>query len=157
MAKNNSFDDENLIDQPDMGCYYHTNMFRFPEDDLMRPQPPPMKNPSMMNQPMMKPSGTVPPAEMTPSGTAPTMMMPMDQQMGMSPTLTNIGYTQAYLRTLIGKKVRVSFLIGSSLLVDRVGTLLEVGISYIVLQQFAAQTKVMCDLYAIKFVDIYAD
>jgi hypothetical protein len=147
MTKNNNFDDENLIDQPEMGCYYHSNMFRFPEDDLMRPQPPQMKMPYMKQPSMM---------QQTPSMTPMQMPSATNEEAPLSPTLTDIGYTQAYLRTLIGKKVRVSFLIGTNLLVDRVGTLTKVGISYIVLLQFDAQTNVMCDLYSIKFVDIYA-
>lgn len=143
MSKKNNFDDEILVDRPDMGCYYHTDMFRYPEEELMRPQPPmkaaPMKTPHMMT-PSMTPS-------MMPS------MTPMDESMPMSPTLTNIGYTQAYLRTIIGKHVRVSFLIGS-MLTDRTGTLLQVGISYIVLKQADTNINIMCDLYSIKFVDI---
>jgi hypothetical protein len=156
MTKNNSFDDDILIDQPEMGCYYHTNMFRFPEEELYRPQPymkpHTMQNPSTMSpsmSPMMTPS---------PSTTQPPSGMPlptMDEQSMQSPTLTNINFTQAYLRTLIGRNVRVSFLIGTSLLVDRVGTLMEVGISYIVLKQLDANISTMADLYSIKFVDIY--
>jgi hypothetical protein len=136
MTKKNDFDDDILIDQPDIGCYYHGNMFRFPEEELMRPQPP-MKSPNMMQKGGMMPSQ----ASM--------------EEAPLSPVLTNIGYTQAYLKTLIGKKVRITFLIGTNQLVDRVGTIMEVGISYIVLKQFAANTTVMCDLYSIKFVDIY--
>jgi hypothetical protein len=143
MTQKNEFDDGMLIDQPEIGCYYHGNMFRFPEEELMRPQYP-MKNQPMMNKPNMA----------TPAPT-PQAQAPMDEEAMLSPVLSNIGYTQAYLRTLIGKNVRVSFLIGTSLLVDRVGTLMEVGISYIVLQQLDAHTRVMADLYSIKFVDIY--
>jgi hypothetical protein len=141
MTKKNDFDDDILIDQPDIGCYYHGNMFRFPEEELMRPQPP-MKSPYMMQKGGMM------------SSQAPTPSVSMEE-VPLSPVLTNIGYTQAYLKTLIGKKVRITFLIGTNQLVDRVGTIMEVGISYIVLKQFAANTTVMCDLYSIKFVDIY--
>ena len=155
MTKTNGFDDDILVDQPEMGCYYHTNMFRFPEEELYRPQPP-MKSHMMQNSTMMAPSSYATqspmPATPAPSG----MQLPvMDDQSMLSPTLTNINFTQAYLRTLIGRNVRISFLIGTSLLVDRVGTLVEVGISYVVLKQLDANTNVMADLYSIKFVDIY--
>jgi hypothetical protein len=150
MTKNNSFDDDILIDQPEMGCYYHTNMFRFPEEDLYRPQPP-MKPHTMQGSSMMMPS-TTPSTMSPPSG---TQMPTMDEQSMQSPVLTNIGYTQAYLRTLIGRNVRISFLIGTSLLMDRVGILTDVGISYVVLKQPDTNTSTMADLYAIKFVDIY--
>lgn len=142
MSKKGNFNDEILIDQPDMGCYYPQNMFRFPEEDMMRPMPPP---------PPMK-STTIKTTSVTSQPVAP----PTDNDESMlSPTLSNIGFTQAYLRTLIGKRVRVSFLIGTNMLVDRVGTLVDVGISYIVLRQLDANINVMCDLYSIKFVDIF--
>lgn len=145
MSKKNNFNDEMLVDQPDIGCYYPTNMFRFPEEDMMRPMPPPMKTTTIKAQTTQP----VAPAVSKPS-------LPSDDEEAMlSPTLSNIGYTQAYLRSIIGKRVRVSFLIGTSLLIDRVGTLTDVGISYIVLRQLDANITTMCDLYSIKFVDIY--
>jgi len=77
------------------------------------------------------------------------------QEIQMEPTLKDIAYTQAYLRTQIGKKVKIDFLIGTSMWVDKEGTLLEVGISYIVIRELGTNYKVMCDLYSIKFVTIY--
>lgn len=144
MTKKTNFDDDTLIDQPDIGGYYYGNMFRFPEEELMRPQYPTMKK---TPAPMMP--------QTTPNNMPSDMPEMMDAESMLSPTLTNIGYTQAYLRTLIGKRVRISFLIGTSLLMDRTGTIVEVGISYIVLKQLDANINVMCDLYSIKFVDIF--
>lgn len=71
------------------------------------------------------------------------------------PTLKNINFTQAYLRTQIGKRVKIDFLIGTNLFIDKEGTLLEVGISYIVIREATSNAKVMCDLYSIKFVTIF--
>jgi hypothetical protein len=144
MTRKTNFDDDSLIDQPDLGGYYYGNMFRFPEEELMRPQYPATKK---MPAPQMP--------EMTPQSMPSDMPEALGPESMLTPTLTNIGYTQAYLRTLIGKRVRISFLIGTSLLIDRVGTLLEVGISYVVLKQLDANINVMCDLYSIKFVDIF--
>jgi hypothetical protein len=144
MTKKTNFDDDVLIDQPDIGGYYYGNMFRFPEEELMRPQYPAMKKTPAPKEP--KPTQDYMPSDMP--GT-------MNEESMLQPTLTNIGYTQAYLRTLIGRRVRVSFLIGTSMLMDRVGTIVEVGISYIVLKQLDANINIMCDLYSIKFVDIY--
>jgi len=151
MTKKNDFDDDILIDQPDIGCYYHGNMFRFPEEELMRPQPP-MKTPSMMQKGGFMNMNQ---GNQGNQGNTTQAPAPSDEEPMMAPVLSNIGYTQAYLKTLIGKRVRISFLIGTSLLVDRVGTLLEVGISYVVLRQLDANINVMGDLYSIKFVDIY--
>lgn len=64
-------------------------------------------------------------------------------------------YTQGWLTTKIGMYIKVEFLIGTSMLIDREGFLTEVGISYIVLKESASNDLVMCDIYSIKFVRIF--
>lgn len=81
---------------------------------------------------------------------APTMSMQSNQ---MPETLTNPAFTAGYLRTQIGKLMRVEFLIGNSI-TDRVGRLAEVGASFIILQALETNTRYMCDLFSIKFVNI---
>ena len=68
--------------------------------------------------------------------------------------LTNNMYTPAFLRQQIGKLLRVEFLIGTNNLVDRIGILEDVGVSYILLRSLESNTLVYCDLYSIKFVTI---
>lgn len=68
--------------------------------------------------------------------------------------LINNIYTPAFLREHLGKLVRVEFLIGTNNLVDRVGILEDVGVSYILLRSIESNTLVYCDIYAIKFVTI---
>ena len=68
--------------------------------------------------------------------------------------LTNPIYTPGFLRTQIGKLMRVEFLIGTNNMVDRVGFLEEVGTSYILLRSFEGDTMIYADLYAIKFITI---
>lgn len=64
--------------------------------------------------------------------------------------------SQGYLQQHIGQNMRVQFLIGASgPLVDRMGVLVEVGESYIVLRPTDTDDLLMCDLYSIKFVTIY--
>ena len=72
-----------------------------------------------------------------------------------SPTYLDAGYTQGYLRTQIGKRMRVVFLLGTNLIQDRDGILEEVGISYIILKDSDTTTRTLCDIYAIKFVTIF--
>jgi hypothetical protein len=71
-----------------------------------------------------------------------------------SPTVLGVEYTQGFLRTIIGKRVKVTFLIGTDSLTDRSGILEEVGISFIVLKDTDTNVNVLCDLFAIKFVII---
>ncbi len=70
-------------------------------------------------------------------------------------TIESIEYTPGFLRTQIGKKVRVEFLIGTGTLVDRSGTLVGVGTSYILLRPLESDDIMLCDMYSIKFVTIY--
>ena len=68
--------------------------------------------------------------------------------------LTNPIYTPAFLRQQIGKLMRVEFLIGTNMLVDRIGILQDVGASYILLRSFENDSLVYCDIYSIKFITI---
>ena len=72
-----------------------------------------------------------------------------------SPTMLDTNYTQGYLRSQIGKRMRVTFLLGTNLIQDRTGVLEQVGISYITLREDETGNIVMCDIYSIKFVNIY--
>lgn len=73
-----------------------------------------------------------------------------------SPTVLGIEYTQGFLRTIIGRRIRVTFLIGTDSLTDRTGILEEVGISYIILRDVNTNVKTLCDIYSIKFVVIFS-
>jgi hypothetical protein len=70
-------------------------------------------------------------------------------------SLQNPAYTPGFLKTQIGKKMRIEFLIGTTMLTDRVGTLLSVGASFVLLQEEGSNNTELCDLYSIKFVHIY--
>jgi hypothetical protein len=67
----------------------------------------------------------------------------------------DIGYTQGWLRTQIGRRVKVEFLIGTNMFIDRDGTLLDVGISYILMREAETDDILMADIFSIKFVRVY--
>ena len=71
------------------------------------------------------------------------------------PTTTDIGYTPAFLKTQIGRRVKIEFLIGTNMLIDREGTLLGVGVNYVIIQEAETDDLLLCDLYSIKFVKFY--
>lgn len=117
------------------------------------------------------PSGVMPPSSsMMPGG----VMMPGTSQMPApgpqppttipspdnfevapgSPTQLDTQYTQGYLKTQIGKKVNVTFLIGTNQTQDRNGILEAVGISYLIIRDPDTKVKILCDLYSVKFVNI---
>jgi hypothetical protein len=68
------------------------------------------------------------------------------------PPVTSPGYIPGYLKSLIGQPVRAEFSIGSNLLTDRTGIVREVGVNYFVLEDIVTRSRVMCDLYSVKFV-----
>ena len=64
-------------------------------------------------------------------------------------------YLQGHLNTLIGRYLKVSFLVGTNLYIDREGILKEVGIDFIVLEEPSTGNDVISDMYSIKFVEVY--
>lgn len=71
------------------------------------------------------------------------------------PVMVDTNYIQGYLRTLIGQYVKVEFILGANMLMDREGVLKEVGIDHIVLQEPQTDDLVVADLYSIKFVKVF--
>ncbi len=70
-------------------------------------------------------------------------------------TVESTAYLPGFLRTQIGRRMRIEFLIGTTgPLVDRTGTLLAVGASYILIQPSDSDDLLTCDMYSIKFVTI---
>jgi len=67
-------------------------------------------------------------------------------------TLESTEYMNGYLRTQIGKMVRVEFLIGTGTLIDRTGTLLSVGANFITIRQVQTDDIIVCDFFSIKFI-----
>ncbi|MCT4686154.1 hypothetical protein [Vallitalea sp.] len=70
------------------------------------------------------------------------------------PIITNPAYLQGYLRTKIGKFMKVNFLLGTGTFIDKDGILKEVGVDHIVLRDIKTGEDVIGDLYSIKFVEI---
>lgn len=70
-------------------------------------------------------------------------------------TTESIQFLNGYLRTQIGRKVTVDFLIGTNTLVDRTGTLLGVGANYILINELETDDITVCDFFTIKFVRVY--
>ncbi len=70
-------------------------------------------------------------------------------------TYNNLQYMNGFLRTQIGRRCEVEFLIGSNEVVSRTGKLLGVGLNYILLQDMQTDDVVACDFYSIKFVRFY--
>lgn len=74
----------------------------------------------------------------------------------MPETLTNTAYIPAYLRHQIGRWMRIEFLVGN-IIEEKVGQLLDVGASFLILKMLEPSTTMLCDMYSIKFITIIYD
>lgn len=104
-------------------------------------------NLDMPQQPIIDPKTMDIPRNIPPVNTLP------EGNVGIPP-ITEWGYIPYYLSRNIGRNVRAEFIVGSNQYVDKTGRLIEVGISYFVLEDITTDTKTMCDLYSVKFVTI---
>ncbi len=67
----------------------------------------------------------------------------------------SLQYMNGFIRTQIGRTVKVDFLIGTNTLVDKTGTLLGVGANYILINETETDDITVCDFYNIKFMKFY--
>ncbi len=104
-----------------------------------------------------QPMQPIPPMPVTPIASQEFQVPPMIPVEPMPPIVDNVLYNQGWLTTQIGNIIKVEFLIGTGMWVDREGILREVGISYIVIEETGSNDIIMCDIYAIKFVRVYSD
>jgi hypothetical protein len=127
----------------------------------------PMMQP-MMQPTMQQPGGFQVPQPLPtmpsgyPTGGTPTPLLPTASGLPVLPaseqppvTVQSTLFTPGFLRTQIGKRMRIEFLIGSGAMTDRSGTLLAVGASYILIRLIDSDDTMMCDIYSIKFVTIF--
>lgn len=70
-------------------------------------------------------------------------------------TAESIQYLNGFLRTQIGRRIKVEFLIGGGSLIERDGYLLAVGANFILLNEAGTNDLLSCDFYNIKFVTFY--
>ncbi len=70
-------------------------------------------------------------------------------------TAESIQYLNSLMRTQIGRRVSVQFLIGSGGMVEKSGYLLAVGANFILLNEIGTRSVLSCDFYSIKFVTFY--
>ncbi|WP_352418908.1 hypothetical protein [Proteiniborus sp.] len=105
-------------------------------------------------QPGFPPTGgqpvTQPPAILPPTTRQPVDFAPEPGP----PVMRGNDYIQGQLKDFIGRPVKVEFILGTNMLIDKEGTLLDVGIDHIVLRETRTDDILLADLYSIKFVTI---
>ncbi len=67
-------------------------------------------------------------------------------------TAQSIQYLNGFIRTQIGRRAQIQFLMGSSELVEKDGFLLGVGSNYILINEIGTNDITACDFYNVKFI-----
>ncbi len=126
-----------------------------PSQDLLSQLPTGIpRGPALGTAPVMQQRVTqqVPGMQTTPSqDLAP--ITPWTQPMPV--TTESLMFMNGFMRTQIGRRVTVEFLIGTNTLVDKSGTLLGVGANYILINEIESDDILLCDFYSIKFMKFY--
>jgi len=131
-------------------------------------QQPPAQQSTGYNQTTMS-QGTMQPVpstqmQITPSlvrqSSVPTVQFTDYEQLAMLSenipiTAESLQFLNGFMRTQIGRRVKVEFLIGTNSFVDKEGTLLGVGVNYILINETDTDDLTACDFYNIKFIKFY--
>ncbi len=78
-----------------------------------------------------------------------------DLNQGTPITADSLQYLNGFIRTQIGRRVRVEFLVGTNTITDRTGILVAVGANYILINETETDDLLACDFYNIKFIKFY--
>lgn len=70
-------------------------------------------------------------------------------------TRESLQYLNGFIRTQIGRRITVDFLIGSNNMVSKTGYLLAVASNYILINELDTDDITACDFYNIKFIRFY--
>ena len=142
--------------QDDLSNYTYRTMPMYPGMPGMPGVMPGMPYPNIPTPGQMPAGAGVSPGQGYPPMPLPTPIEPPDFEYEPgAPVETDVNYTQGYLKQQIGRYVKIEFLIGTNMLIDREGTLVDVGISYVIIREPETDDLVLCDIYSIKFVRIF--
>jgi hypothetical protein len=177
MAKRDRYESDEQFEQSDFNYYYFPPMFRSPEEydedyradaNKKAPVMPASMGPNSMPMGMeagMMTDGDLQSAMPSMTGIEPGMEAGLESAtlpgLGINPATSmqqpsvfDPAFLQGYLRRHIGRRVRIEFLIGTQMMTDRTGTIVDVGISYVTLRDDTG-SEVICDMYSIKFVIVF--
>lgn len=70
-------------------------------------------------------------------------------------TADSIQYLNSFMRTQIGRRVTIEFLVGNDNMIEKRGILLAVGANFVLLNEEGTNDILSCDFYNIKFVTFH--
>lgn len=95
------------------------------------------------------------PAQPISAGTDTSMAPLTSASQPMPVTADSTEYLNGFLRTQIGRRMRVEFLLGTNTFTDKSGLLIGVGANYILLRESSTDDIIACDFYNIKFITFF--
>lgn len=119
-------------------------------------QPPTTTTSSTQYTPPLNVTQTTPTTQIeTSTSTSEELMpiMPYDQPFPV--TGESIEYLNGFIRTQLGRRVKLEFLVGTSNLETRDGILLAVGANFILINAENSNDLMACDFYNLKFITFY--
>ena len=132
-----------------------TRQTLLPGTDVFNPFPTGLPQGPQYGPPLVQQQGMIPQQQglvpTAPSDLAP--IVPWNQPIPV--TTESLQYMNGFMRTQIGRKVSVEFLIGTNTLTDKTGTLLAVGANYILINEVESDDILLCDFYSIKFMKFF--
>lgn len=72
-----------------------------------------------------------------------------------SPIVLGPQYFQGYLRTLVGRRMKVTFFLGEDISMDLVGQLLFVGAEHFIIREVETDDLTSCDFETLTFVEVF--
>ena len=112
----------------------------------------------------INPSQTIQSTPATTFNYGATMSTNMRQDLGMGitdfanpypVTPESIQYLNGFIRTQIGRRLTIDFLVGANTIVSKTGYLLGVASNYILINELDTNDLTTCDFYNIKFIRFY--
>lgn len=112
--------------------------------------------PSNTTTPLTNTNQTAPTTQTAVSTSTPEELMPiMPYNQPFPVTGESIEYLNGFLRTQLGRRVKLEFIVGTSNLESRDGILLAVGANFILINPENSNDLMTCDFYNLKFVTFY--
>lgn len=70
-------------------------------------------------------------------------------------TNESIQYLNGFMRSQIGRRVTIEFMVGTNTMIEKEGYLIAVGANFILLNEVANEDIIACDFYNIKFIKFH--
>lgn len=70
-------------------------------------------------------------------------------------TNESIQYLNGFIRSQIGRRVSVEFVVGTDTIIEKEGYLVAVGANFILLSELTGDDIIACDFYNLKFIKFY--